>query len=547
MRLNKWLLAVVAFACMQPGFAQKISEKKVIKQLKKDIGYLASDKLEGRRTGSVGEKMAADYITAFYTMEGIGGYKDQFLYPFEFTVGRSQGKNTTITINGTELKKDKQAFPLSFSANKNVSGAAMPGVMEEGKIWLTPMFEDEDQAKDAHFNWEKSAFERTEQAIKSGATGVVFYDQYNAKYPAEFNKRTEYEPLAIPVVYIPYDAYSKYMADGGEVKIELNTELKDTKLTGNNVLAYIDNKASYTVVLGAHYDHLGRGEDGNSLHAAKDNSIHNGADDNASGTAALMQLATWIKAAGLKNYNYMFMHFSAEELGLIGSKKAVEALGLDSSNVAYMLNMDMVGRLNDSTHALQVGGIGTSPAWSKVVDVNDARFKIVTDSSGVGPSDHSSFYYKGIPVMFFFTGTHPDYHKPSDDADKINYEGQAQVMQYIYDITKKMDDLPKPEFTATKQTTVGKVRFKVTLGVMPDYAYTDGGLRIDGVTDNRPAANAGLKGGDIITKIGEYEIRGIQTYMEALGKFEEGEKTKITFKRDGKEMTVPLQFTPKEK
>ena len=181
MRLNKWLLAVVAFACMQPGFAQKISEKKVIKQLKKDIGYLASDKLEGRRTGSAGEKMAADYITAFYTMEGIGGYKDQFLYPFEFTVGRSQGKNTTITINGTELKKDKQAFPLSFSANKNVSGVAMPGVMEDGKIWLTPMFEDEDQAKDAHFNWEKSAFERTEQAIKSGATGVVFSDHYNAK------------------------------------------------------------------------------------------------------------------------------------------------------------------------------------------------------------------------------------------------------------------------------------------------------------------------------------------------------------------------------
>lgn len=546
MHLKSWLLPVVAVTCMQPAFAQKISDKKVIKQLKKDIGYLASDKLEGRRTGSEGEKLAADYIIAYYGKQGIGGYKNQYLYPFEFTIGRTQGKNTTITINGTELRKDKLAYPLSFSGNKTVSGEAMPGLMEEGKIWLTPMFEDEDQAKDAHFEWEKSAFERAKQAITSGATAVVFYDNFNAKYPAEFNKRTEYEALSIPVAYIPYEAYSKYMADGGEVKIELHTDLKETKLTGNNVISYIDNKAKYTVVLGAHYDHLGRGEDGNSLHAAKDNAIHNGADDNASGTAALMQLASWIKEAGMKNYNYLFMHFSAEELGLIGSKKAVEELGLDSNNIAYMLNMDMVGRLNDSTHALQVGGIGTSPVWPKVANLNDPRFKIVTDSSGVGPSDHSSFYYKGIPVMFFFTGTHSDYHKPSDDADKINYEGQAQIMQYIFDITKKMDGLPKPAYTATKQTTVGKVRFKVTLGVMPDYSYNDGGLRIDGVTDGRPAAKAGLKGGDIITKIGEHEIRGIQTYMEALGKFTEGEKTKVVFKRNGKEMTLPIEFTPKE-
>lgn len=547
MYLNKWLLPVVVLAFAQPVFAQKIVEKKVVKQLKKDIGYLASDKLEGRRTGSEGEKLAADYITAYYAKEGITGYNNRYLYPFTFTVGRTQGKNSTIAINGNELRKDKLAYPLSFSGNSRVSGEAMPGVMEAGKIWLAPMFEDEDQAKDAHFEWEKSAFNRAKEAVSAGAAAIIFYDQYDAKYPAEFNKRTEYEALSIPVAYITYDAYSKYLAGGGEVKIELNTELKETKLTGNNILAYIDNKAKYTVVLGAHYDHLGRGEDGNSLHAAKDNSIHNGADDNASGTAALMQLATWIKDAGLKNYNYMFMHFSAEELGLIGSKKAVEELGLDSNKIAYMLNMDMIGRLNDSTHALQVGGIGTSPVWPKVVDVNDSRFKIVTDSSGVGPSDHSSFYYKGVPVMFFFTGTHKDYHKPSDDADKINYEGQAQVMQYIYTITKKMDALPKPAYTATKQTTVGKTRFKVTLGVMPDYSFNDGGLRIDGVTDGRAAAIAGLKGGDIITQIGEHEVRGIQTYMEALGKFEEGDKTKVTFKRNGKEMTVPLEFIKKEK
>lgn len=548
MQLKYWLLAGMSVVCFQPLFAQQVSEKKVVKQLKKDIGYLASDKLEGRRTGSEGERLASEYMIAYYKAQGIQGYQGKYIYPFEFTIGRKSGKNTTISVDGTELKKAKLAFPLAFSANKQISGEAIPGIMEQGKIWLTPMFEDEEQAKDPHFNWEKSAFERCEQAIKTGATAVVFYDQYDAKYPAEFNKRSEYEALSIPVAYITYKGYQQqHMTDGKEVKIELNMNLEEQMLTGNNVMAYVDNGAKYTVVMGAHYDHLGHGEDGNSLHAAKDGAIHNGADDNASGTAALMQLATWVKDNGLKNYNYLFMHFSAEELGLIGSKKAVEALGLDSTNVSYMLNMDMVGRLNDSTHALQVGGVGTSPAWGKVVNMNDERFKITTDSSGVGPSDHSSFYYKGIPVLFFFTGTHSDYHKPSDDADKINYKGQAQVMQYIYAIAEKMDAMPKPEYIATKQTTVGKVRFKVTLGVMPDYSFNDGGLRIDGATDGRPAANAGLKGGDIITKLGDFEIRGIQTYMEALGEFAEGDKIKVTYLRDGKEYTAPLEFTPKEK
>lgn len=549
MQGSKWLLSVMAILAFQPVFAQKVSDKKIVKQLKKDIGYLASDELGGRRTGSEGERMAADYIVSHYNKLGIAGYEGaKFAYPFTFTVGRTQGKNTRISINGTILTKE-EGFPISFSGNGQVQSDVTPGVMEGGRVWMQPMFEDEEQANDPHFNWEKAAFEMCENAINSGATAVVFYDEYDAKYPAVFNKKTEYEALSVPVAYVTYNGYKKFVTpepmNGQSLLLKITTDLKDKKLTGNNILASINNNAKYTVVIGAHYDHLGHGEDGNSLHAAKDGSIHNGADDNASGTAALMQLAGWIKDAGLKNYNYVFMHFSAEELGLIGSKKIVEQLGLDSNKVAYMMNMDMVGRLNDSTHALTVGGVGTSPVWGKVVNKNDERFKIVVDSSGVGPSDHSSFYYKGIPVLFYFTGTHSDYHKPSDDADKVNYEGEAMVMHYVYDIVAKMDAMPKPKFTETKQTTVGKVRFKVTLGVMPDYSFTDGGLRIDGASDNRPAANAGMKGGDIITKLGDYEIRGIQTYMEALGKFSEGDKTTVTFKRDGKEMTKPLTFTPK--
>lgn len=552
MQLKGWLVFFITIALAQPVSGQIASEKKIVKQLKKDIKYLADDKLEGRRTGSEGERLAAEHIIEFYKDEEISGYKGKFLYPFTFTAGRSIKEGNIINVNGNLLTVKEDAFPLAFSNSGNVEGEAVPGIMEQGKIWMVPMFKDEEQAKDPHFNWEKAAFETCENAVKAGATAVVFYDQYDAKYPAVFNERTEYETLSIPVVYITHEGYANFVNPSNRaepmpaVKLNITTKLEERELTGNNVLAYIDNKAPYTVVIGAHYDHLGRGEDGNSLHAAKDGSVHNGADDNASGTAALMQLATWVKKDQLIKYNYLFIHFSAEELGLIGSKKIVEELGLDSSNVAYMMNMDMVGRLNDSTHALTVGGVGTSPMWGRTVNVNDERFKIVVDSSGVGPSDHSSFYYQNVPVLFFFTGTHSDYHKPTDDANKINYEGEAQIMLYMYSIVKKMDFLTKPQFTKTKQKSVGRVRFKVTMGIMPDYSFTDGGLRIDGVSDGRPAMKAGLKGGDIITQLGEFEIRGIQTYMEALGEFEEGQKVEVTVLRDGEEMTMPLTFTPKK-
>lgn len=547
MQLRSWVLLIIAAAWLQPASAQDVSEKKIVKQLKKDIKYLASDKLEGRRTGSEGEKMAADHIIDYYKDNKIGGYKGKFRYPFTFTLGRTQTDKTTISVNDTQLA-DSEAFAISFSGNGHAEGEVIPGMMEQDKVWMMPLFKSEEEAKDPHFNWEKTAFEACEKAVKAGATGIILYDQYDAKYPAIFNKRTEYEALSIPVMYLTYHGYARTAGKDKSkaVKVNMTTDLKDTDLTGNNILAYIDNHAKYTVVIGAHYDHLGHGEDGNSLDASHKGAIHNGADDNASGTAALMQVATWVKTDGLRKYNYLFMHFSAEELGLIGSKKVVEELSLDSSKIAYMINMDMVGRLNDSTHALTVGGYGTSPEWQKVVNLNDPHFKIVVDSSGVGPSDHTSFYYQNIPVLFFFTGTHHDYHKPSDDANKINYDGEAQVMKYVYSIVKKMDFIPRPTFTPTKQHSVGKVRFKVTLGIMPDYSFSDGGLRIDGVSDGRPAMKAGLKGGDIITKLGDFEIRGIQTYMEALSEFEVGQKTTVTVKRDGKEMSFPLEFTPKK-
>jgi Zn-dependent M28 family amino/carboxypeptidase len=205
------------------------------------------------------------------------------------------------------------------------------------------------------------------------------------------------------------------------------------------VIGYIDKGASTTVILGAHFDHLGYGEDGNSMLRTKEHLIHNGADDNASGTAALIELGRLLKNSKLDRNNYLFIAFSGEELGLFGSKYFVENPTVSLNNINYMINMDMVGRLNDSTRVLTIGGYGTSPEWSSLINTKNKKpsFVIKVDSSGTGPSDHTSFYRKDIPVLFFFTGLHADYHKPTDDFDKINYKGELEVVNYIYSIIEK--------------------------------------------------------------------------------------------------------------
>ena len=344
--------------------AQSKADRKIIKQLKEDIGYLASDELEGRRVGSVGEQKAADYIEKWYKQTGIPGYEGKFRYPFQYVEGKQILPLTQIRIGSNILNIKEEAFPLAFSANKRAMDEVLPNVLEQGTVWLMALYNDEEDAKNAHFDYEKNMYDRAKEAATQGATGVVFYDNIGAKFEPEYNAKSEYETLDIPVAYISNKAFKAYVPEQRtNVPVEVNVSLKRTESTGHNVAAYIDNGAKYTVVIGAHYDHLGYGHDGNSLDAKKTYEVHNGADDNASGTAALMQMAGWIKDKKLNHYNYLFLHFSGEEEGLIGSKAFVKEMNLDSNKIAYMINMDMVGRLNDSTHALTVGGVGTSPAW----------------------------------------------------------------------------------------------------------------------------------------------------------------------------------------
>lgn len=313
-----------------------------------------------------------------------------------------------------------------------------------------------------------------------------------------------------------------------------------------NVVGYLDNKADRTVVIGAHYDHLGKGDQGSSLQPNSVGEIHNGADDNASGTAGLIELAKYYAGNNItENQNFLFIAFSGEELGLMGSKFYADNPTIDLTSVNCMINMDMIGRYR-ADKGVTIGGFGTSSFWGENATqiANEVGLNYNIDSSGVGPSDHTSFYLKDIPVMFLFTGAHQEYHKPTDDADLVNAEGEAKLLEYLTKVIAKLDASPKIDFqkTTTPHARGTASSFKVTLGIMPDYSYDKGGLKLDGVQENRPAFESGIKAGDIILELGDVKIKGIYEYMDALGKYEKGQTVKVVFKRGEEVITKDLTF-----
>ena len=314
----------------------------------------------------------------------------------------------------------------------------------------------------------------------------------------------------------------------------------NTTINATNVIGYIDNEAPNTIVVGAHYDHLGMGEFFGSLYTGGP-AIHNGADDNASGVAAMLQIAEYVKE-NVDNVNLLVIGFSGEERGLWGSNYYVKNPTIDLSTVSYMINLDMVGRLKPE-RKLSINGVGTAPEWmASMESLNVDGLEIVTTESGIGASDHTSFYFAQIPAIHFFTGQHSDYHKPSDDADMVNYDGIVSVVNYINHL---IDDLgaDKLTFTETKNDNQPSARdFKVTLGVMPDYLYTEGGMRVDGVRADRPADKAGIVKGDIVIQMGDIEIKSMEDYMEALGSFSPGQETKVTVVREGEEVVKTVKF-----
>ena len=545
--LLAFFLLSVSLPC---ALSQKLKkkDKAILSNLEREIQYLADDKLEGRRVGTKGEKLASEFIVGEFEKIGLQakGVNNSWLQAFDVDDGR-QINNAHFFVNGKELQLDKEYFPLPFSATKTVEGSPAIALQESGVPWFIDLRDIiESNQNNPHFNINDALRTKVKDSEKKGATAVVFYNTSKISDDIAYSPKDKSSVVNIPVLYVTKDAKKKYMKDeSASMDVKIAVDIREKKRTGYNVVGYLENNAANTVVIGAHYDHLGYGEDGNSLYRGADKQIHNGADDNASGTAALIEMARLLKQSKSKKNNYLFIAFSGEELGLFGSKYFTEHPTVDLSKVNYMINMDMIGRLNDSSHALTIGGYGTSPEWGESLsnDRDTKYFTVKYDSSGTGPSDYTSFYRKNIPVLFFFTGLHSDYHKPTDDYDKINYTGELQIVKYIYGLVENLNTKGKLVFAKTRETqTTTSARFSVTLGIMPDYTYSGSGVRIDGLSEGRPAEKAGLKVGDIITKLGDYPVSSLENYMQALSKFKKGDKTTVGYTRGSDTAEIEVQF-----
>lgn len=526
--------------------AQRLSksDKAVIENLKTEVTYLASDQLEGRRTGTNGEKLAYEYLSQQFQKIGLApkGNDHSFIQSFEINEGKEILPSTHLIINDTALD-EKDFFPFIFSSNNSVKADASPAFKEKGMPWFWDIKETlEENNNNPHFDLKDSIRNKAIEFAEKGASALIVYNSGNENANLNFDEKSKTETIKIPVVFLYKNAERKYLTDNSaNLTINLKVDIADKSITGHNVIGYIDNSAPYTIIIGAHYDHLGHGE-GEDLSAGGKGEIFNGADDNASGTAAVLELAKFLKDSKLKNNNYLFVCFSGEEEGLYGSKYFLQNPVVPLGQINYMINFDMVGRLNDTTHTLFIGGFGTSPSWGKILPEKTKSLNVKFDSSGVGPSDHTSFYLKNIPVLFFFTGANKDYHKPTDDADKINFTGEYRVIEYVENILKETNKKEKLAFEKTKDPQMSTAHFTVTLGFMPDYTFSGSGVRADEIIDGKIAQKIGMMRGDVITTLGDFKVTDIYNYMDALSKFKKGDSTKLTVMRGNVQKNFDVVF-----
>ena len=602
--------------------------------LRTNIGYLASDQLEGRRTGEPGATTAAGYIAnlfANYKLKaGIsqttnGKTSKNYLQKFPYVTGveaaatGNEFKLNLKNVNSSQIQVEQNnpVKPMSFSPNGEANDAKIvfagfgiesaeskfndyEGLDVAGKVVLAFDGNPENDVPRSPF----SRFDvraKAKIAKDKGAVGLLLISRED-KFESDKYARVKFDQTlgeaAVPTFAVSRGTGANILGiKDAELKtIETLTAMKkDTtakvKINFQDLSPTVSFKVNFVkkttdaynvigilegndatlkneaIVIGAHYDHLGKGGQG-SL-AVNSTEIHHGADDNASGTSALIELARIFAKEKKNKRTIIFIAFGGEEEGLLGSKYYVNNPVFPLDKTVAMVNMDMVGRLKDDK--LTVGGIGTASEWKSLIEVKNqgsalnvvqtktprvensvgtlttattTLFNLQLNEDGFGPSDHSSFYGKQIPVLFFFTGSHEDYHKPSDTADKINYAGMLKIIEYVAQITRDIDQNPKrPTYTVAKSSSTvgGRSGFNVSLGTVPNYAEgKEDGLLLDGVRDESPAAKAGIKAGDKIVKMAGREVRNISDYVFVLGEMKAGEEYEIVVMRGAEKLTLKI-------
>lgn len=550
--------------------AAELTEERIMKH----IEVLAHDSLEGRQVGSDGEAKAAAYISEQFKEIGLEplGDNGSYLQSFEFTSEIRPGENNSLTIGGVSYTLDSNYMPLKSSKSGSFSfdelvyvgfGIELESDSIEhhdyldkdvaGKAVLISRFAPDGNEPHGPYYSVAGMDAKIAEALKREVAAIFFFTPEDQDDELSKGPRQRVSAKGVPIVFLNRSVFGEATPTPealAEAKFELSVDLERVKDQGVNVAGLLTGEkpgaADRVVVIGAHFDHLGFGGPGSgSLYAGSDAQIHNGADDNASGTSGVIELARYFAAKKSEmDYSILFATFTGEESGLLGSNFLVKNPPIDTARFNFMVNMDMIGRMQDDEKGLGVFGVGTSPTFKEYFEGYDGELKINSKESGVGPSDHSAFYNSSIPVLHFFTGSHEDYHKPSDDVEKIQPTALKRVLEFVAARVEAFAaNQERLVFNKTKDDAPGQSpRFTVTLGVMPDYLTEVKGLRIDGVTDDKPGQVAGMLAGDVIVKMGEYVVDDIYAYMAALARFHKGDTTMITVERGDERLDLEVIF-----
>lgn len=577
------LLALPLFACPAETPAPITPERVAVdvaskpappeltaEQIESAVAFLADDAQLGRAPGSDGDARTQAWIVERMQAASLEPYLDEgFLQSFEVGDGVRLREGSESRLVGTRSETIAHAL-VPFGHDTGTApvlgklvfvGYGIPGEGEDPGDFANAKLEGAIAVALVGSSDPHAAVAKTRPQSKliaardRGAVGFVLWDPSS---DVPLPNHGQFSELGIPAVFVGKsgsEALRKALRARGEalpkpgdrsrVDLELATPIEPVVLPTANVIGVLPGSSAVAerkrIIIGAHMDHLGLGT--SSSLAPGERAVHNGADDNASGVAVLLGLAEAFAriAPEHRPHDLVFVAFGAEEMGLLGSKHMIETMpATERARVLAMLNFDMVGRLRDS---LIVNGTGTAQEWPALIEAANAGVQLPIESvpDGWGPSDHASFYGEGIPVLHFFTGAHEDYHKPSDDLDKLNPEGAARVGELAGRVLLALMDRCEPlTYVKVDRPSQGRTAFKVSLGTMPDYGKAVDGLALAGVSEGGAAAAAGLQKGDVIKRIGDREIHNIDDYMTCFGELEPGVEVEVEFERDGERRTVML-------